>query len=201
MRLPSRRFVPVALLLGLTTGVADAAPRVGAELALARRGGGGLVSSRSVHVTFTRAPSDADLADLRAHGMAVDAAPLVTGGYLAEVDDVALAALAADPRVARVDTASPALTLHDAAMLEAGSYPRPLKERIAGRFGHLDNEAAAGIVSRLDCTRLKHIVAAHLSQENNRPELAAQALAGALGCEVDWVGVASQEQGFGWRDL
>lgn len=90
---------------------------------------------------------------------------------------------------------------HDAAMLEAGSYPRPLKERIAGRFGHLDNEAAAGIVSRLDCTRLKHIVAAHLSQENNRPELAAQALAGALGCEVEWIGVASQEQGFGWRDL
>jgi phosphoribosyl 1,2-cyclic phosphodiesterase len=90
---------------------------------------------------------------------------------------------------------------HDAAMLEGGSYPRALKDRIAGRFGHLDNGAAAGIVSRIDCTRLKHIVAAHLSKENNRPELAAQALAGALGCEVSWIGIAGQEEGFGWRDV
>ena len=90
---------------------------------------------------------------------------------------------------------------HDAAMLENGSYPRPLKERIAGRFGHLENGAAAGIVSRIDRSRLRHVIAAHLSRENNRPELAAQALAGALGCEVDWVGVASQEEGFGWRSV
>jgi phosphoribosyl 1,2-cyclic phosphodiesterase len=86
-------------------------------------------------------------------------------------------------------------------MLEGGSYPRMLKERISGRFGHLDNEAAAGIVSRIDCTRLEHIVAAHLSKENNRPELAAQALAGALGCEASWIGVASQEAGFAWRSI
>jgi phosphoribosyl 1,2-cyclic phosphodiesterase len=90
---------------------------------------------------------------------------------------------------------------HDAAMLEGGSYPRGLKDRIAGRFGHLDNEAAALIVSRIDCTRLRHIVAAHLSQENNRPELAVRALAGALGCEDSWVGVASQELGFDWRSI
>jgi phosphoribosyl 1,2-cyclic phosphodiesterase len=90
---------------------------------------------------------------------------------------------------------------HDAAMLQGGSYPRMLKERISGRFGHLDNEAAAGIVSRIDCTRLEHIVAAHLSKENNRPELAVRALAGALGCEASWIGVAGQEDGFGWRSI
>lgn len=90
---------------------------------------------------------------------------------------------------------------HDAAMLEAGSYPRPLKERIAGRFGHLENGAAARIVSRIDCTRLRHILAAHLSQENNRPRLAAGALAGALGCEASWIGIASQDEGFAWREV
>jgi len=90
---------------------------------------------------------------------------------------------------------------HDAAMLQGGSYPRMLKERISGRFGHLDNEAAAGIVSRIDCTRLEHIVAAHLSKENNRPELAVRALAGALGCEDSWIGVAGQEDGFAWRSI
>lgn len=90
---------------------------------------------------------------------------------------------------------------HDAQMLERGSYPRALKERIAGRFGHLDNDAAAAIVSRIDATRLKHIVAAHLSKENNRPELAVRALAAALACEDSWIGVATQDDGFAWRSL
>jgi phosphoribosyl 1,2-cyclic phosphodiesterase len=89
---------------------------------------------------------------------------------------------------------------HDAAMLAAGSYPWPLKERISGRFGHLDNDAAAAILTRIDCSHLKHVLAAHLSKENNRPELAVRALAGALGCEDSWVGVATQDAGFDWRE-
>ena len=90
---------------------------------------------------------------------------------------------------------------HDLDMLEQGSYPYPLKQRIAGRLGHLHNEAAAGLVASVDTTRLKHIVAAHLSRENNTPELARAALAGALGCAGDWIGIASQHDGFGWRQL
>ncbi len=90
---------------------------------------------------------------------------------------------------------------HDAGMLSRGSYPRVLKERIGGRFGHLDNEAAAAILACIDCTRLKHVLAAHLSKENNRPELAARALAGALGCENSWIGIATQIDGFAWREI
>jgi phosphoribosyl 1,2-cyclic phosphodiesterase len=90
---------------------------------------------------------------------------------------------------------------HDPAMLAGGSYPKMLKERISGRFGHLDNEAAAAILTRIDCSRLKHVLAAHLSRENNRPELAVSALAGALGCEEAWVGVATQDDGFAWRSV
>jgi phosphoribosyl 1,2-cyclic phosphodiesterase len=90
---------------------------------------------------------------------------------------------------------------HDLDMLERGSYPYPLKQRIAGRLGHLHNDAAAGMVARIDTSRLKHLVAAHLSQENNTPELARAALAGALGCAADWIGIASQQDGFGWRQL
>jgi phosphoribosyl 1,2-cyclic phosphodiesterase len=90
---------------------------------------------------------------------------------------------------------------HDLDMLERGSYPYPLKQRIAGRLGHLHNDAAAGMVARIDTSRLKHLVAAHLSQENNTPELARAALAGALGCAADWIGIASQHDGFGWRQL
>jgi phosphoribosyl 1,2-cyclic phosphodiesterase len=90
---------------------------------------------------------------------------------------------------------------HDAQMLAGGSYPKMLKERIAGRFGHLDNAAAGAILTRIDCSRLKHVLAAHLSQENNRPELAVAALAGALGCEHSWIGVSTQAEGFAWREV
>ncbi len=90
---------------------------------------------------------------------------------------------------------------HDVAMLEAGSYPMGLKRRILGRYGHLDNQAAAALLGKVAGPRLKHVVAAHLSQENNSPDLARTALAGALGCTRDWIAVADQEDGLDWRDI
>jgi len=90
---------------------------------------------------------------------------------------------------------------HDSDLLATGSYPYPLKQRIAGRYGHLCNEAAADIVRAIDTSRLRHVVAAHLSQENNTPGHARAALAAALGCTPDWIGVADQRTGFDWREL
>jgi phosphoribosyl 1,2-cyclic phosphodiesterase len=90
---------------------------------------------------------------------------------------------------------------HDVDRLEAGNYPAALKRRILGRYGHLDNAAAAALLARVAGGRLKHVVAAHLSEENNAPELARSALAGALGCEDHWIGVADQESGLDWREL
>jgi phosphoribosyl 1,2-cyclic phosphodiesterase len=90
---------------------------------------------------------------------------------------------------------------HDLQMLAAGHYPESLKRRIRSRDGHLDNLAAADLLQRIDRGRLRHVVAAHLSEKNNSPELARQALAGALGCSADWIGVASQDEGFNWREL
>ena len=88
---------------------------------------------------------------------------------------------------------------HDSGMLANGHYPYALKQRIAGRFGHLDNDAAGVLLSRLDNSKLKHVFAAHLSQHNNLPDLARAALATALGCSLDWIGIAGQHDGFGWR--
>lgn len=90
---------------------------------------------------------------------------------------------------------------HDAGMLQRGGYPPHLKRRIAGRFGHLDNTAAAALLAGLDTSRLQHLIAAHLSQQNNLPALARSALAEVLGCAEQWVGVADQDAGFGWRAL
>ncbi len=90
---------------------------------------------------------------------------------------------------------------HDRDMLYLGSYPHSLKERVGGRHGHLSNAQAAELLARLDNSKLQHLVAAHLSEENNQPLLAQQALAQVLGCNADWISIAAQEQGLNWREV
>lgn len=90
---------------------------------------------------------------------------------------------------------------HDARMLAQGSYPPALKRRVGGLWGHLDNSAAASLLAKVKSSNLRHVVAAHLSAENNSSELARTALAAALDCETDWIGIATQDAGFSWRDL
>jgi phosphoribosyl 1,2-cyclic phosphodiesterase len=86
-------------------------------------------------------------------------------------------------------------------MLAQGNYPDVLKRRIRGLWGHLDNLAAASLLSKVGHSRLRHVVAAHLSEENNCPALAQAALSAVLGCKPDWIGIATQNEGFAWRDL
>jgi len=90
---------------------------------------------------------------------------------------------------------------HDPGLLSSSDYPPPLKQRISSRFGHLDNQAAAALLGAMPAGRLRHVVAAHLSQSNNRPELARGALAAALSCTPDWIAVADQDSGLGWRTV
>lgn len=90
---------------------------------------------------------------------------------------------------------------HDSAMLAKGDYPYSLKQRVGGRFGHLNNQDAASILSNLDVSRLQHLVAAHLSRKNNTAALAVRALSNVLNCEAGWVGVATQDEGFAWREI
>jgi phosphoribosyl 1,2-cyclic phosphodiesterase len=91
---------------------------------------------------------------------------------------------------------------HDAAMLAQSRYPASLKARIGGRFGHLSNATAAEILARCASARLRHVVAAHLSRENNRPDLARAALAACLGGNGgDAIVVADPLAGFEWLQL
>jgi phosphoribosyl 1,2-cyclic phosphodiesterase len=89
---------------------------------------------------------------------------------------------------------------HDLDMLMEGPYPVSLKHRVAGRFGHLCNADAGRLVAAIERSKLRHLIAAHLSHQNNKPALAVGALSKAAGCEADWVGVATQGDGFAWRD-
>lgn len=86
---------------------------------------------------------------------------------------------------------------HDPAMLQGGSYPPSLKQRVGGHHGHLANGQAAEALAALNHGRLDEVVAMHLSERNNRPELARQALGRVLG-DAGQVRVAEQEAGFDW---
>ena len=87
---------------------------------------------------------------------------------------------------------------HDPEMLAASTYPAFLKRRVGGRWGHLANEAAAAIAQAIRPHGLKQVVAAHLSEQNNRPELARQALAAAMDCGEADIHVADGASGCGW---
>lgn len=71
---------------------------------------------------------------------------------------------------------------HDMERLLEGPYPWPLKERIRGARGHLSNAQAQHLLERvaMHSLRLEHVVLAHLSEENNTPELAHEAACQAL---------------------
>jgi phosphoribosyl 1,2-cyclic phosphodiesterase len=62
---------------------------------------------------------------------------------------------------------------YDPRMLTEGPYPYHLKQRIRGQHGHLSNTESARLV-RAHAKRLQWVALAHLSDENNHPELAMQ---------------------------
>jgi phosphoribosyl 1,2-cyclic phosphodiesterase len=108
------------------------------------------------------------------------------------------------PHIEQMLSACHALVLecnHDLQMLANGPYSRALKQRVGSRLGHLDNGSSAGLLAKLDNSKLQHLIAAHLSAKNNLPALAQQALSDVLGCAADWIGIADQETGFGWRQI
>lgn len=90
---------------------------------------------------------------------------------------------------------------HDSQMLADSAYPYSLKQRIGGMYGHLSNQVSAGILRAIDQSKLKKVVGAHLSRQNNRVELAYQALAETVNPSRIEISIASQDRGFGWIDL
>ncbi|PIE53665.1 MBL fold metallo-hydrolase [Candidatus Fermentibacteria bacterium] len=74
---------------------------------------------------------------------------------------------------------------HDIDMLWNGSYSWPLKQRIASEEGHLSNSDAQELLDGLVHSELGFCVAAHLSRENNTPELAVKACSSAAAGRFD----------------
>ncbi len=94
-------------------------------------------------------------------------------------------------------------TNHDLEMLRNGPYPWPLKQRVAGRHGHLSNADAAEGLAELLCDRLQRVVLYHLSRTNNLPALAAAAIGEALSREGSpaTLVVSEQHQPTDWLEI
>lgn len=108
------------------------------------------------------------------------------------------------PHLVRALDACDALMLecnHDRTLLANSAYPLSLKQRISGAYGHLSNDTSAEILSALDNSRLRRVVGAHLSLQNNTPALARAALSGALGAHQAELSIACQQDGFNWVSL
>lgn len=86
---------------------------------------------------------------------------------------------------------------HDIEKLMNGRYPHNIKIRILSDRGHLSNRDSAYYLSKISGDKTKHIILAHLSEENNTEELALSALNRALTKEqknVEHIEVAKQKE-------
>ncbi len=91
---------------------------------------------------------------------------------------------------------------HDPDMLAASRYPAFLKNRVAGPYGHLANAVSAEIAQSVAGSGPLHrVVAAHLSKQNNHPDLVRETLVAALGCDPSDIGIADAAQGYDWCDV
>ena len=89
---------------------------------------------------------------------------------------------------------------HDVSMLEAGSYPYSLKQRVLGDWGHLSNHQAGNLLSHFDHEKIQWLVVAHISQQNNTEALALDALQNVFPYH-ERILVADQDTGFDWLQI
>lgn len=90
---------------------------------------------------------------------------------------------------------------HDSDLLAGSAYPPFLKQRVGGNYGHLSNSAAGAIARAVHHGGLRHLLAAHLSEQNNRPDIVREAMAAALGASADEMLTATAAEGSPWLDL
>ena len=88
---------------------------------------------------------------------------------------------------------------YDEYMLENGPYPPALKQRVASNHGHLANSQSIDLLQRINTGQLKCLIAAHISEKNNSPELVSGLLQ-TLSLPAQPV-LASQQHGFAWTQL
>ena len=81
-------------------------------------------------------------------------------------------------------------------MLANGPYPEVLKQRVGGSHGHLSNQQSLDLLRQIDTAGLKCLIAAHISEKNNKPSIVGQALDNLE--QLPTPVLADQDLGFDW---
>ncbi len=89
---------------------------------------------------------------------------------------------------------------YDEDMLNNGPYPKFLKQRVSGLFGHLSNSQAADLLSRLDCSGLQQLVIGHVSKENNCGDIIRERIGKSIPVNLP-VHIATQTKVSEWFSL
>ena len=89
---------------------------------------------------------------------------------------------------------------HDEAMLANGSYPRSLKDRVGGNWGHLNNNQMLYFLKNIELKQLQELVIGHISENNNSVSLVKQTIS-EISEQLSSVSYATQNEGFNWIQL
>jgi len=87
---------------------------------------------------------------------------------------------------------------HDDEMLSDSDYPDSLKKRINGQYGHLENKESLKLLSSISHPELSWVIAAHLSEKNNKIDLVKQMIFEIVDKYSSNVGVIDQDLGLEW---
>lgn len=86
---------------------------------------------------------------------------------------------------------------HDLTMLSEGPYPYPLKRRVGGDWGHLNNGQAAELLDQLDHGQMQGVVIGHISEKNNCLDIVKQCI-GSIFEDTSLIQYATQSDGANW---
>ncbi|GAA4365167.1 MBL fold metallo-hydrolase [Kangiella marina] len=125
--------------------------------------------------------------------------------YLFNADDKKLAVLtdlgSYTPEIIELLKSCDGLLLecnHDEDMLWNGPYPYSLKQRVGGPLGHMSNSQAIKLLQSIIDDNLKLLIASHISEQNNCPDLVQRSVATAIDWPLGDVIIAEQDKGFDW---
>ena len=88
---------------------------------------------------------------------------------------------------------------YDEDLLAKGPYPYAIKQRVASDLGHLSNLQSISLLRSINTRRLNCLIAAHISENNNSPDLVAEQLSQLS--DIPEPILATQNEGFGWISL
>lgn len=90
---------------------------------------------------------------------------------------------------------------YDDHLLRTGPYPMMLKNRVAGKYGHLDNLQSRQVLEKIETRNLQYLIGMHVSEKNNHNDQIMEVLSVANDAQDVDISIACQKKGFKWKEI